>query len=811
MPSFKKEVLPAYFTVTIPFLLVICLVRIFEYFAIANKFFIPHVYRLELAGLVYDTWMWCMYCVLFFAPFTALYYVKKQMGLVFLHVCNHLLIIMYLALLVVFSERNTPFDHEFFTRSMYESWLTTKQMMTSGWMVYLPFVIYLSLYWLLYRTVGLAAVLPFTVLRLVVGTCLLATALFSYASPSEAWFNHATGYYLTTNKFGFWIQDSYAYFSNKDNFEQRTLSNAELAKEVSFYQANQPFKFTSTEYPLLHADSSKDVLGNFFNLQKTPPNIVILVVEGLSRDFSGQHAYAGSFTPFLDSLANHSLAWNNFLSTAPGTFAAHPAISGSLPYSKRGFSLMNVMPNHLSLIKILKANGYFTQFLIGFNPDFDNMGGYIRLQGTDFVLSKFGAKYKEMGVGSEGWSMGYPDDALFSRSFEVMDSLKKSPHLSIYHTATTHMPYLFEQKPVYEKLFDKKIKTMSVSSGIKSTLKKCKSVLTTFMFSDDCLRNFFKEYAKRPSFNNTIFFITGDHHIGSFPTTCEIDEYHVPLIVYSPMLKAPKRFLSVNSHNNLTPTITSLLFHNYPLPHKPTQVHWMGDVLDTFAGFRNQQSMPFMSWSRDIEDYIYKDYMLSYGQLYKLTPKLLLEKCKNDSVQKHMEQLLKNFKNINNYVCSNNKLYNESANTLPGTRTLLYKYTDTTLRKMYANTSDTMLIPDLEVSRKYRYLYVEVEADIDLESNEVDHHPSLSLALVDNTNHSNTYLYWTNKDLASLTKSDYVLHQWNHISTNDMFTLNDYAKVKNLVFKTLIWTDQPSMHFKMKHLNVRIYGVGSAQ
>jgi len=81
------------------------------------------------------------------------------------------------------------------------------------------------------------------------------------------------------------------------------------------------------------------------------------------------------------------------------------------------------MPDHLSLIKIFKGNGYHTKFLTGSNTDFDNMGGFIRLQGTDLSLLKFGPKYKEMDKGRDGWTMGYPDDALFNRSFEIMDSI----------------------------------------------------------------------------------------------------------------------------------------------------------------------------------------------------------------------------------------------------------------------------------------------------------------------------------------------------------------------------------------------------
>ena len=165
------------------------------------------------------------------------------------------------------------------------------------------------------------------------------------------------------------------------------------------------------------------------------------------------------------------------------------------------------------------------------------------------------------------------------------------------------------------------------------------------MFADDCIKNFFEKFAKKSEYKNTIFIITGDHHIGSFPSTGGIDDYHVPLIVYSPMLKAPKKFYSVNSHNNIAPTLSNLILNNYPhLKNRPSEVPWMADVMDTAVAFRNNQSMPFMEWSREITDYIYKDYYLSGTQLYKLTPDLLEIKVDNDSVKSHMLKLLNNFK-----------------------------------------------------------------------------------------------------------------------------------------------------------------------
>ncbi|MFX5743351.1 hypothetical protein ABTE37_20645, partial [Acinetobacter baumannii] len=77
-----------------------------------------------------------IYTTVALAPAMLLALIHKKAGLVFAHALNVIAIIMYVSLLIVFSERNVPFDHEFFTRSSKDSWLTTKQMMTSGFKLY---------------------------------------------------------------------------------------------------------------------------------------------------------------------------------------------------------------------------------------------------------------------------------------------------------------------------------------------------------------------------------------------------------------------------------------------------------------------------------------------------------------------------------------------------------------------------------------------------------------------------------------------------------------------------------------------------
>ena len=788
--------------------IVFCLIRVYEYSLIAYKSFLPHAFVYEAMGWLYDIWIIAIYGAVMLIIVFLMNLAHKKISVAFFHAMNVMLIMVYISLLLVFSERNTPFDHEFYTRSIQESWTTSKQMMTSGIFVLIPFACYIYLYFLIYTKWLTRMQLGNKGMYTIAAMMGFSLVLIGYANPPEDQFEEEKAYYFTTNKFTYWMDDTYQYFKNINQFKSDKLSQEELAQEIDTYQSNQGFEFTSKEYPLLRKNTEKDVLGSFFNLNRsTPPNIVIIVVEGLSRDFSGANAYAGSFTPFLDNLSKKSLVWDNFLTTAPGTFAAHPAILGSLPYGKRGFSVINVMPDNLSLIKILRSNGYHSKFLIGFNPDFDNMGGYMRLQGTDMILQNYPSKYKMMGVGAEGWSMGYPDDALYNRSFEVMDSLKHQPYLNIYHTGTTHMPYLFAQQEIYGKKFDKKMEGIPNNNSIKKTLTETKQVLVTYMFSDDCLKDFFKKYAKRPEYGNTIFFIMGDHHIGSFPSTDGLDDYHVPLIVYSSMIKQPKKFLSINSHNNIGPTITNLILSNYPsLKNKPDQVHWMADVMDTVQRFRNIHSMPFMEWSREITDYIYKDYYLSGKQLYKIDSNLKITKIKNDTLRQHVTKLINNFKLINDYVTSKNKIYPVNRSFATMKKYLILDYNNPALQTIHTESPDTSIMPEIRVPKTYKYLYLELNADINLMMPGLEEQPAFRFALIDTLNKSRNFVFWTNHNIVQLTQGNYQENQWNNTSVRDMIALDSYKKFNHLIFDLSFYNGRTN-YLQMKNLKLKVYGV----
>ena len=160
--------------------------------------------------------------------------------------------------------------------------------------------------------------------------------------------------YAVENKGAFFIQNISRYFS----------------KPVS---SVAKLDFVNPEYPFLRADNTPDVLSDFFEIDSAKkPDFVFIQVEGLGRAFSGPEAYLGSFTPFIDELAQKSLYFTNFLSAQGRTFATLPSILGSLPFAERGFSDLDSLPKFYSIINILARNGYRSSYYGGFEMDFDH-------------------------------------------------------------------------------------------------------------------------------------------------------------------------------------------------------------------------------------------------------------------------------------------------------------------------------------------------------------------------------------------------------------------------------------------------------
>jgi phosphoglycerol transferase MdoB-like AlkP superfamily enzyme len=441
------------------------------------------------------------------------------------------------------------------------------------------------------------------------------------------------------------VQSNLSFFV-KDSFEY--LQSSKSAKSVAWD--------TTNPYPLLR-DNNKtdDVLGKYINLNSTKPNIVMIVVEGLGRDFSGDDAEYPGFTPFLDSLATQSLSWTNFVSNAGRSFGALPSILGSLPFGKNGFLDLETLPDHISLINQLKKSNYKTAYFEGGDADFDRKLKYLNLEGMENIVddNNYEADYKKASS-KDGFSWGYPDSEIFRKALNDMKPLAQ-PRFDLILTISNHEPFVFPDKEKYLEMADRKLDESNYSSTKKSIINKHKDILAALLYTDASIKGFIEKYKSSPNYENTIFIITGDHRLIPIPQKNEICRYHVPLIIHSPMLRKAEKFKGISSHMDIMPSILALINNKYG--EKPLdKVPWIGTGLSESLEFKSQKDIPLSRYKGAIKDFISGNKFLSDNTLFEIGETFEISEINDDNENEKVRDKLGHFQQINNYVTQNNKI-----------------------------------------------------------------------------------------------------------------------------------------------------------
>jgi len=640
------------------FLLIIFLLKNVEFFWINTTQNLPDdsfIYLLR--AYAFDFGYVSVFMAITLIPFFILYLLKPIFYKISYFIGIAFIILIYFALIVFFKESLTPLDASIFAYSFKEIQETINASGNNSIGIFLIYFLLLFfaavLYWF-FRKIKYPKILSYTIL----GISILFLSLISKSLPQRERYPLDISYFITNNKLVYFIRKTYLYCEKDNDTNKQNIVS--IYKNTKNYQSSHPdFNYQSKNYPFLHNSSDyKDKIGKFFNFRKEKPNIVIIIIESLSRAFSGKGAYLTSFTPFLDSLAEHSLYWKNTLSTAERTFGAPPSILASVPYGKEGFSYyQNKMPYHISLLEYLHQASYHTNFYYGGWYYFQSMGYFFNFSHVDTMLSdNWGNSYHKFEKDEEGFSWGYPDEDLFRKAIEVEQANQKRPLLDIFLTLNMHSPFNPPQKDYYFNLFEKILAQKNISEEKKQNLEKNKKELATVLSTDDAMRYYFNQFKKRKDFENTIFIITGDHRMAPIYHRSKIDKYHVPLIIYSPLLKKGERFSSVVSHLDITPTIAALMRDNFKIPI-PENIHWLGQVLDTTRTFKCNQEMAFMRNSRELIDYLSGDYFLSEDVLYQVHDDMKLTMIENDSILKSLQKKLNTFKILSLYSCDKNKVF----------------------------------------------------------------------------------------------------------------------------------------------------------
>ncbi|MEO6454663.1 MAG: sulfatase-like hydrolase/transferase [Ginsengibacter sp.] len=638
------------------------IIKVYELIRNAQQFGVPKDFAKVIRfGILNDIAFTLNIAIIPAGIFILLFLLNKKFSRFFFIIFSLLLIIIHAALAEYFLETLVPLGAELLRYSSADIKQTVGAAGISITFILstvLMLALIISLFIILPKKMKFNIRLAFTMFIL-----FITAAIFSIGSITNSWkpgkeFSNN----ISLNKSYYFYNSCYRYLLGSKKKDIPANSPVALATRNLSSAESTGFNYIDEEhYPFLHTvDTGLNVLSPFFNKQETPPNIVFIVVEGLGRAFSNKDAYLGSFTPFLDSLSGKSLYWRNFLSAGGRTFAMLPSVFGSLPFGKNGFlELGDQMPAHLSLLNILKDNGYSSNFFYGGDASFDNMNKFLKKNGTNIFDEKtYSANYVRMPLSNSGFSWGFGDEEVLRRYNEASPKMIP-PTCNVVLTLSTHSPFLINNQATYLQLFEQRMQALNFTEAQKEEHRHYKDQYASILYADNAIRNFMNGYTARADFSNTIFVITGDHRMPEIPMSTKIDRYHVPLIIYSPLLKRSEIFGSVSSHLDITPSLLSLFKHQYNLK-VPAIATWMGDGLDTAHAFRNIHSYPLMQTKNEVSDYLMGNYMLNNEDMFKISDNMNLDPAADDVEKGKLKAAFARFMEKNNKFINTNSLMPDS-------------------------------------------------------------------------------------------------------------------------------------------------------
>jgi len=304
-------------------------------------------------------------------------------------------------------------------------------------------------------------------------------------------------------------------------------------------------------------------------------NIVLLTIDTLRRDVLGCYG-GGNLTPFIDSIQNRSIRFNNAHSTGPYTQAAFPGILTSSYYLDFGKQRM-LSTKRVLVSEALKKAGMTTA---GFhsNPYFSSYLGWDR--GWDVFYDSMEDEIDEKTPYIKAEKINKKVDTWLS-SHVSQESY--NPFFLWVHYMDIHEPYIPGRK--YIDMVDS-----SIDLSEEEMLRLFKEVLLRRDVSDqeivellrklynahvrevdDAVKEFFGILEKRNVLKDSWVILTTDHgdefgeHGGlSHDGKMYSELVHIPLIVYGPGQERSEVCDTLVSTIDISPTILYLFGLNSP-------------------------------------------------------------------------------------------------------------------------------------------------------------------------------------------------------------------------------------------------------
>lgn len=326
------------------------------------------------------------------------------------------------------------------------------------------------------------------------------------------------------------------------------------------------------------------------------PNVVVIILESFSSEYTGFFGGGKSYTPFLDSLAAQSWSFQNAYANGKRSIEAMPSILASLPaLTDDAFITTRYGSNRInSLPSLLSEMGYSSSF---FHGGHNGTMGFDSFAGAAGIRQYYGKnEYKGPAAEDGGWGI-YDEE--FLQFFAEKLSTFQQPFFSAVFTLSSHHPYT--------------IPSRYLGKFPEGELP----ILKTIGYADFALRRFFEQAKKQAWYSHTLFVLTADHcaqPMGAYFAN-KVGNYDVPLIFYYPGDSNFKGIsYDVAQQADIMPTVLNLVGYAKPFvsygtslfdtKHPHFAVNYMSGVYQLIQGdfclqFNGDKPISLFNYKKD--------------------------------------------------------------------------------------------------------------------------------------------------------------------------------------------------------------------
>lgn len=285
----------------------------------------------------------------------------------------------------------------------------------------------------------------------------------------------------------------------------KTYGKKDLEKKDWFSDKELAKYFDPAHYFYIESDTTKRF------------NVVLIISESLSSEHCGfLNGGMKSYTPFLDSLSEQSLVFDNMYANGKRSLDGIPAIISSLPpLMQNPFVTSMYSGNDIEGIAgMLSSSGYENAFFHGGFNGTMNFDGYAAAAG----YKQYFGKNEYTGPDSDFDGRWGIFDEPFLQFMAQKCNTFKQPFTTCVFTLSAHHPYTIPDQ----------------HKGKFPTGPK--PILETIAYADYALKKFFETASKTSWYKNTLFIITADHtsELYSECYTSVPSNHSIPMLWFHP-------------------------------------------------------------------------------------------------------------------------------------------------------------------------------------------------------------------------------------------------------------------------------------